>query len=70
MPRRTLRQVTRAFVKVLLALARSYEVVLAVTRDSTAPELLKAYKKVVKKAHPDKGGIAADFRRLQAAFWV
>ena len=67
MPSRTPRQVTRAFVKVLLALARSYEVVLAVTRDSTAAELLKAYKKVVKKTHPDKGGVAADFRRLQAA---
>ena len=54
-------------MKTLLALARAYEVNLAVARDSVAAELLKAYKKVAKKAHPDKGGTAANFRHLQAA---
>lgn len=37
---------TRAFVAVLALLAKSYEVVLAVSRDSSEQELLKAYRKL------------------------
>ena len=47
---------TRAFVSVLLLLARSYELVLAINRDSSEPELFKAYRKLLPKVHPDKGG--------------
>ena len=36
---------TRAFVSVLVVLARSYDVALAVSRDSSAEDLLKAYSK-------------------------
>ena len=38
---------TRAFVKVLLALARTYELALQVNRESSPEQLVKAYKKVL-----------------------
>ena len=47
---------TRAFASVLLLLARSYELVLAINWDSSEPELFKAYRKLLLKVHPDKGG--------------
>ena len=58
---------TRAFVGVLLAFARSYEVALTVNRDSGPDELLKAYRKLLLKTHPDKGGKKRDQQRLQEA---
>ena len=57
---------TRAFVVVLLALARSYNLVLSVGRDSSQDALLKAYRKVLLKVHPDKGGNKADVQTLQS----
>ena len=58
---------TRAFVKVLLALARSYKLALQVKRDSSPDQLVKAYRKVLWKAHPDKGGWKAHVQELQDA---
>ena len=58
---------TRAFVNVLLALARAYELVLNVNRDSPRECLVKAYKKLLLKAHPDKGGQKEDVQKLQKA---
>ena len=58
---------TRALVSVLLALSRSYLLVLTVNRDSSPEQLLKAYRKVLLKAHPDKGGKKEDVQKLQAA---
>ena len=58
---------TRTFVVVLLALARVYKLVLEVNRDSSAEQLVKAYKKVLLKTHPDKGGKTADQVKLNAA---
>ena len=57
----------RAFVAVLSLLARRYELVLEVNRDSSPERLLKAYRKVLLKAHPDKGGSKVDTQKLQAA---
>lgn len=58
---------TRAFVAVLLLSARHYEVVLEVNRDSCPELLVTAYKKVVLRAHPDKGGKKEYTKSLQAA---
>jgi hypothetical protein len=58
---------TRAFVAVLLLLARSYELVLQVNRDSSPEQLVKAYRKVLLKTHPDKGGKKEDQQKLQEA---
>ena len=51
---------TRAFVAVLLLLARRYELVLLVNRDSSPEQLVKAYKNLFRKVHPDKGGRKVD----------
>ena len=67
MPSSLLTQATRAFVKVLLTLAQVYELALNVNRDSSEKDLLKAYKRVALKAHPDKGGTDKDFKTLHAA---
>ena len=55
----------RALVSVLLVLARSYLVVLDVSRESSTEQVLKAYRKVLLKVHPDKGGKKADAQKLQ-----
>ena len=62
-----LQAATQTFVAVLLLLARRYELVLEVNRDSSPERLVKAYKKVLLKVHPDKGGKKEDAQNLQAA---
>ena len=57
----------RAFVQVLLALAISYGLVLGITRDSPDEALKAAFRKVIKKAHPDKGGRTDDAKKLHTA---
>ena len=58
---------TRAFVKVLLSLARVYELSVQANRHTPAEQLLKAYRRVLLKAHPDKGGKKEHVQELQAA---
>jgi hypothetical protein len=58
---------TRAFVAVLLLLARRHSPVLEVNRDPSVEQLAKAYRKAALKAHPDKGGRKEDAQTLQAA---
>ena len=55
---------TRAFVAVLALLAKSYEVVLAVGRDSSEQELLKAYRRLSLKVRPDKGCRVRDIMNI------
>ena len=57
----------RALVHVLLSLATAYNIVVNVNRDSSNEELLKGYRRVALKAHPDKGGDKKQFQQLQAA---
>ena len=57
----------RAFVHILLLLAKRYELVLAVNRESPAEELRRAYRKLSLKTHPDKGGKQSDQQKLQKA---
>lgn len=57
----------RAYVILLCSFARQYEVGLSATRDSSDKDLAKAHKKVLLKAHPDKGGSADDTKKLNEA---
>ena len=45
-------QARRALVRVLLSLVIVYKLLLGITRDATDTEVLSAYKKVLRKAHP------------------
>ena len=46
----------RELVKLLRSLALVYSVVFSLTRDSADADVLKCFKQVSRKAHPDKGG--------------
>jgi len=67
MPLTTLQRTQRAFVSLLLLLARSYKVTTHVTRESPDAEVLKAFKRVARAVHPDKGGSLVDQQRLNVA---
>ena len=55
----------RALIKLLLALALTYSVHLqGLTQDSGEHDVLKAYKKLLLKAHPDKGGSVQHAQQL------
>ena len=56
----------RELVKVLRELAEKYGVVLTLTRDSANKDVEKAFRKVSRRVHPDKGGLLADFQKLSA----
>ena len=58
---------TRAFVSVLLSLARAYGLTAGANRDSKPEDLLKVYRRLLLKTHPDMGGKKADLQKLQAA---
>ena len=60
MPLSTLQQAKRVFVKVLLSTALAYQLALTVKHDSEDATLLTAYRHVLKKVHPDKGGSKQD----------
>ena len=53
----------RSLVKVLLALAVVYNVTLSISHDSADAGIPRAYKKVVLKTHPDKGGTVTDHQK-------
>lgn len=57
----------RALVSLLLALAQEYGVCLTLKREDSDALINAAYRKVVKRVHPDKGGRVADAQKLQAA---
>lgn len=57
----------RALVSLLLALAQQYKVSLSLKRESSDQDIEKAFRSVVKKVHPDKGGEVAHAQRLQNA---
>ena len=58
---------TRQFVKTLLTLAAVYSLSLPVTRDSTDDELVKAFRRLSLKVHPDKGGCLEHSQELNSA---
>ena len=57
----------RALVTLLLALAQAYGVEVAVSRESADADIQRAFRKVARRVHPDKGGSAQDTQRLNAA---
>ena len=57
----------RALVSVILRLAVAYLITLAVNRDSPDERITAAYRKLVLKVHPDKGGRVSDMQELQEA---
>ena len=57
----------RLLVTLLLTLARRYHVTLTISRESDDKEVVKAFRKIVLKAHPDKGGSAGDAQKLNEA---
>ena len=57
----------KAFVRVLLHLASVYGVAANVNRESPDDDLMKAFRKVAFRCHPDKGGIAAHTKNLNVA---
>jgi hypothetical protein len=57
----------RALVTLLKSLAGIYCVVVVLTRQSTDVEVSAAFKKVARKAHPDKGGAPEHQKALNAA---
>ncbi len=57
----------RAFVTVLLEVARACGLSPTVNRDTPDKQLEKVFKKVCLKAHPDKGGSNELFQKLQGA---
>jgi hypothetical protein len=44
--------------------------ILGLTRDSSAAQVKTAYRRLVAEAHPDRGGEAADFIRIRAAYEI
>ena len=58
----------RALVTLLNSLANVYAVVLGITRESPDGDVHRAYRKLSKKCHPDKGGKRGHQQSLNAAF--
>ncbi len=67
MPVSPVQAAKRAFVCILLRLARQYKVTVAINRDAADKDVLAAYKRVILKAHPDKGGSKERFQELSKA---
>jgi curved DNA-binding protein CbpA len=57
----------RSLVALLLRLAVAYHVVISINRDAADVKVTEAFRKVVLKVHPDKGGKVADAQELQGA---
>lgn len=57
----------RALVKLLLTLAVFYSLRLEVSRDSADQVVVKNLRKLLLKAHPDKGGSVAHTQQLTVA---
>ncbi|CAE7470127.1 unnamed protein product [Symbiodinium sp. CCMP2592] len=67
MPVSALQRAKRVLVSVLLSLAAAYGLDLKLAREASDDEVTKAFRRVTRRVHPDKGGAAADAQRLNAA---
>ena len=57
----------RALSAALKSVARTYDVRVDLTQDSTDAEVRSAYRRVFRRANPDKGGSAEHAQRLSGA---
>ena len=57
----------RVLVTLLKRLARKYNLQLSLVREATDAQVGAAFRRVIKQAHPDKRGSAADAKELNAA---
>ena len=62
-----LEKAKRAFVSLLLLLARTHGLSPGISRESPDPALLPAFRRVSRKVHPDRGGSLTESQRLNAA---
>ena len=60
-------QAKRALVAALKSLARTYGVRVDLTQDSSDAAVSSAYRRVFRRAHPDKGGSAEHAQRPSGA---
>ena len=58
----------RALVTLVNGLANVHAVALGIARESSDGDVHRAYRKLSKKCHPDKGGKRGHQRALNAAF--
>ena len=54
----------RAMVSLLKKLARKYKLQVTLVRESTDVQVMSAFRKVLRWAHPDKGGSDEDTKGL------
>ena len=67
MPVSPAQRAKRTLVQLLQTLAQQYNVVLRLTLDASDAQVLAAFKKVCRKAHPDKGGSEEHQKELNSA---
>jgi len=67
MPSSTVLIAKRALVSLLLKLAVACHVVISINRDSADAQVQAAFRRVVLKVHPDKGGRLEDSQALHGA---
>ena len=60
----------RAFEQYLLESEYDFYKILGVDGRATQSQIQGAYKRLLRRAHPDKGGCAQDFIRIQLAYSV
>ena len=67
MPVSVIQAAKRFLVNLLLVFARHYQVTLTISRESEDKDVVRAFKKMILKAHPDKGGREGDAQKLNTA---
>ena len=67
MPVSVIQAAKRFLVNLLLTFARHYQVTLTISRESEDKDVVRAFKKMILKAHPDKGGREGDAQKLNTA---
>ena len=67
MPTSGPQQARRAFIKLILVLAVSYTLEVGLHQSSLDSQVTAAFRKIVKRVHPDKGGSTEHVQQLHAA---